>query len=212
MIWLEVLVEGASDSPTVKEVLERKFQLVEGHHFRIHAHKGKGKLPVNPLSKPDPKHQGLLDRLPATLRGFGRSLPNYAVVLVVVDADNQPSEILLNQLNDMVSALLVKPRVMFRLAVEETESWFIADMCAVQKAFPEKINKNILKNIPPDAIVGAWEKLAEALGLNPKMVAGPTKFEWAKKIAPHLNLDNPNSPSFQKLIEGIELLVRPEIP
>ena len=212
MIWLEVLVEGASDSPTVKEVLERKFQLVEGEHFRIHAHKGKGKLPVNPLSRPDLKHQGLLDRLPATLRGFGKSLPKNAVVLVVVDADDQPCEILLGQLNEMLAALPVKPTVMFRLAIEETESWLIADVEAVQKAFPGKLNKNVLKHIPPDSVIGAWEKLAVALGFNPKMVAGPTKFEWAKRIAPHLNLDNPNSPSFRKLIEGIACLVEPETP
>ena len=212
MIWLEVLVEGASDSPTVKEVLERKFQLVEGEHFRIHAHKGKGRLPANPLSRPDLKHQGLLDRLPATLRGFGKSLPKNAVVLVVVDADDQPGDILLDQLNEMLSALPLKPKVMFRLAIEETESWFIADVDAVHKAFPGKVNKNVLKNISPDAVVGAWEKLAVALGFNPKMVAGPTKFEWAKRIAPHLNLDNPNSPSFRKLIEGIALLVEPETP
>ena len=212
MIWLEVLVEGASDSPTVKEVLERKFQLVEGEHFRIHAHKGKGKLPANPLSRPDLKHQGLLDRLPATLRGFGRSLPKNAVVLVVVDADDQPYEVLLSQLNEMLSALPLKPKVMFRLAIEETESWFIADVDAVQKAFPGKVNKKILKHIPPDAVIGAWEKLAAVLGFNPKMVAGPTKFEWAKRIAPHLNLDNPNSPSFRKLIEGIAFLVEHETP
>ena len=106
MTWLEVLVEGASDAPTVKEVLVRKFQLVDGEHFRIHPHKGKGTLPANPLSR-------------------------------------------------------------------------------------------------PDAIIGASEKLAEALGINPKLVAGPTKFQWAMKIAPHLNLDSPKSPSFQNLIDGI---------
>ncbi len=212
MIWLEVLVEGASDSPTVKEVLERKFNLVEGEHFRIHAHKGKGRLPVNPLSRPDLKHQGLLDRLPATLKGFGKSLPKDAVVLVVVDADDQPFDSLLAQLDEMLAALPIKPNVMFRLAIEETESWFIADLEAVHKAFPGKLKKNVLKNIPPDAVIGAWEKLAVALGFDPKMVAGPTKFEWAKRIAPHLNLENPNSPSFRKLIEGIAILVDSETP
>jgi Domain of unknown function (DUF4276) len=197
MIWIEVLVEGASDSPTVKEVLERKFQLIEGKHFRIHPHKGKGKLPANPLSKPDLKHQGLLDQLPAKLRGFGKSLSADSVVLVVVDVDKQPCKDLLP----------VKPNVLFRLAIEETESWFIADINAIQKAYPGRLKKNILKNIQPDQVIGAWEKLALALGLDPKMVAGATKFEWAKKIAPHLDLDNPNSPSFRKLIEGISNLV-----
>lgn len=212
MIWLKVLVEGASDSPTVKEVLERKFSLVEGKNFRIHAHKGKGKLPANPLSKPDFKHQGLLDQLPAKLRGFGKSLPNYAVVLVVIDVDDQPALALLDELNDMLAVIPVKPRVLFGLAIEETESWFIADIEALQKAYPGRLNKNVLRNIQPDSIVGAWEKLAVALGINPKMVAGSTKYEWATKISPHLNLDNPNSPSFRELIEGIAGLVETEIP
>lgn len=212
MMWLEVLVEGASDSPTVKEVLERKFHLVEGEHFRIHPHKGKGKLPENPLSRPDLKHQGLLDQLPAKLRGFGKSLPENAAVLVVVDADKQPCHELLNSLNSMLAALPVKPKVMFRLAVEETESWFIADMSALQQAYPGQLKKNVLKNIKPDAVIGAAEKLAEAIGLNPRMVAGPTKFQWAKKIAPHLNLEKPASPSFGKLIDGIGRLVQPTTP
>ncbi|RYX92801.1 MAG: DUF4276 family protein [Comamonadaceae bacterium] len=205
MNWIEVLVEGASDAPTVKEVLERKFNLVEGRHFRIHPHKGKGSLPLNPLSRPELKHQGLLDQLPAKLRGFGKSLPEDAMVLVVIDTDDQPCKELLAGLKRMLDALPVKPTVMFRLAVEETESWFIADIDAIQKAYPGQLKKkNVLKNIKPDAIVGASEKLAEALGFNLKIVAGPTKFQWATRIAPHLNLDNPASPSFKKLIDGIE--------
>lgn len=209
MTWLEVLVEGASDAPTLREVLTRKFHLIEGEHFRIHPHKGKGKLPHKPLSRPDPKHQGLLDRLPATLRGFGKSLRPDAVVLVVIDADDQPLQLLLQDLNRMLDALPEKPQVLFRIAVEETESWFIADMNALQKAFPVGLDKKVLKNIPADAVVGAWEKLALALHFNPKIITGPTKFEWAEKIAPHLDLDNPKSPSFRKLIEGVASILKP---
>lgn len=203
MIWIEVLVEGASDLPTVKEVLERKFKLVEGKNFRIHPHKGKGKLPKNLLSRPDLKHQGLLDQLPAKLRGFGKSLPTEALVLVLIDLDKQVSQELLDALESMLAALPVKPNVMFKLAIEETESWFIADLKALQMAFPGQIKKHMLKNIEPDAIVGAAQKLAEALGMNPQMIAGPTKFNWAKKIAPHLDLENPMSPSFRDFIKSI---------
>jgi Domain of unknown function (DUF4276) len=207
MIWLEVLVEGASDTPTIKEVLERKFQLIDGTHFRIHPHKGKGKLPANPLARPDLKHQGLLDQLPAKLRGFGKSLGENSVVLVVVDVDKQPSDQLLSELNAMLIALPVKPRVLFRLAVEETESWFIADINALKLAYPSVLSKKFLNGIAPDQIIGAWEKLAQALRINPKMVSGSTKVEWAKKIAPHLDLENPNSPSFRYLINGIAEVV-----
>ena len=109
----------------------------------------------------------------------------------------------------MLDALPEKPQVLFRIAVEETESWFIADMNALQKAFPVGLDKKVLKNIPADAVVGAWEKLALALHFNPKIITGPTKFEWAEKIAPHLDLDNPKSPSFRKLIEGVASILKP---
>ena len=70
MTWFEILVEGGSDVPALREILTRKFALEENTHFRIHPHKGRGKLPANPLARPDLRHQALLDQLPAKLRGF----------------------------------------------------------------------------------------------------------------------------------------------
>lgn len=207
MIWLEVLVEGVSDAPTVREVLQRKFGLREGEHFRIHPHKGKGKLPGNPLSKPNIKHQGLLDQLPSKLRGFGKSLPEHAAILVVVDVDDRPCQEFLAELRAMLAVLPTKPMVLFRLAIEETESWFIADIAALQAAYPGKVKIGGLRGITPDAVVGAWEVLARALGLDPKMVGPVGKLDWATKISPHLDLENPASPSFRKLIDGIGKLV-----
>lgn len=201
MTYFEVLVEGDSDVPTVREVFQRKFGLVENENFRIHRHKGRGKLPTNPLAKPDPRHQGLLDQLPAKLRGLSY-LGEAACIVVLLDADDTPCRELLNDLQQMLLTLPKRPaNVLFRLAIEETESWFIADPGAIKKAFP----KARLNRLPdtPDAIVGAAEKLAEALGLE-RRIAGPDKYKWAEKIAPHLDLDTPLSPSFRKLIEGIE--------
>ena len=204
MIRLEVLVEGASDVPAIKEVLQRKFGLVENAQFRIHPHRGKGKLPANILKKPDLKHRGLLDQLPAKLIGYGKSLPD-GLVLVVVDADDIPPEKIVADLEKMLSQLPNKPNVLFCLAVEETESWFIADIAAIERAYPKRLKKQLLKNIEPDAVVGAWEKLALALGLDPKKVSGLTKHEWASRIAPYLDLDAPKSPSFSKLIADLTM-------
>lgn len=212
MIWLEVLVEGASDVPAVREVLTRKFHLSENEHFRIHPHKGRGSLPVNPLRAPDPRHQGLLDQLPAKLRGFGKSLERTATVVVIVDVDDTPWRDLLASLTAMLEALPAKPNVLFRLAIEETESWFIADLEALKAAFPGKIKLNVLKGLAPDAIVGAWEKLGQALGLKPTAIGPGLKSQWAQKISPHLNLENPHSPSFGKLIDGVGLVVGTDGP
>jgi len=203
MTWFEVLVEGASDVPTVKSVLTRRFGLEENNDFRIHPHKGRGKLPTDLLSPPDPKHRGLLDQLPSKLKGFSY-LPNSSCVLVLVDADTEPCRDLLAQLNTMLKRLPKRPHhVLFRLAIEETESWFIADEAAVRRAYRNARTQK-LSRITPDGIVGAWEELAEALGKVASGVTGVDKYEWAERISPHLNLDEPPSPSLRKLIKGIE--------
>lgn len=204
MSYFEVLVEGGSDVPALKEILTRKFGLEENTHFRIHPHKGRGKLPANLLKQPDPKHQALLDQLPAKLRGFGRYLDDEACVLVIMDADDTPCYELLEELNRMLAQLPTRPpRVLFRLAIEETESWFIADENAVLAAYPKaKVQK--MRGVDPDAIIGAWEVLADVLNVNRQEVTGADKYSWAEAISPHLNLDTPRSPSLRALLDGIQ--------
>ena len=207
MTRFEVLVEGASDVPAIREVLARRFGLVEGQDFRIHPHKGRGRLPANPLARPDPKQETLLHQLPAKLRGFSY-WGDAVCVLVVVDVDDTPCADLLNELRDMLNQLTQKPqRVLFRLAIEETESWFIADTGAVKAAFP-KADIRQLRQLAPDAIVGAWEKLADSIGHPRNKVTGRQKYAWAEQIVPHLELNSPFSPSLNKLIDGIEAELR----
>jgi len=203
-MFIKVLTEGASDVPVVREVLSRYFGLNEHVDFSIHAHRGRGKIPLNPLAQPDPKHRGLFDQLPAKLRGFGKWMGEQDLVLVLADVDNDDCVQLLADLNAILISLPTKPpRVLFRLAIEETESWFLADMDAVKTAFPNaKIA--LIQNIQPDGLVGAWEKLAECLGRKSTEVTGKDKTYWAEQIAPHLNFDMPFSPSLGKLISGLK--------
>jgi hypothetical protein len=203
MTWFAVLVEGTSDVPAAREVLRRRFGLVEEQDFRIYPHRGKGRLPTMPLARPDPNQRTLLHQLPAKLRGFSHLGADVCVV-VIVDADNTPCWDLLAELRGMLDGLPERPqRVLFRLAIEETESWFIADSGAVKAAFPSaKLNR--ISDIVPDSIVGAWERLAEAIGASGTSGAPVDKVGWATKIAPHLDFENPRSPSLSKLIEGIE--------
>lgn len=206
MTFFHVLTEGAADVPVVREVLTRRFGLSEDSDFRIHPHKGRGQLRNDLLSPPDPRHQGLLDQLPAKLKGWSNLGADHCIV-VLLDADDDPCRELLAELKAMLARLLKRPgNVLFRLAIEETESWFIADLPALEAAYGRKIKLNGLRRLEPDAIVGAWERLAEALGhnLEKQTFSGPDKYRWAESIAPHLNLDNPPSPSLGKLIEGIQ--------
>jgi Domain of unknown function (DUF4276) len=198
MSWIEVLVEGSSDAPAIREVLTRRFALIEDHHFKIRPHKGRGNLPHKILKNPELQNRSLLYQLPAKLKGFSTWFTKEHWVLVVVDADDTPFAELLEDLQVMLQKLPKAPRVLFRIAVEETESWFIADTTAIKKAYP-KSNIAALKKIELDSICGAWERLAEAI-----QAKGKDKTSWAEAISPHLDLDNPPSPSFLKLITGIE--------
>jgi hypothetical protein len=199
--YIEVLTEGASDVPVVETLLQRHFGLRKGEHFRVHPHQGRGHLPINCLAMPDPKRRGLLDQLPAKLRGMAH-LPESALVLVLVDADNDGEAHLLAQLQAMLMQLPKRPaRVLFRLAVEETESWFLADRKAMRQAWPH-IKLRRIQGIAPDAVVGAWERLAEALGVDVRTVTGSHKLAWAREIAPYLDFENAGSPSLQKLVQG----------
>jgi len=206
MTFLEILVEGGSDVPVVKEILKRHFGLQEHLDFRIHPHKGKGKLPKNPLERPDPKHRGLLDQLPAKLRGYAY-LPEEYCVIVLVDADDDNCKDLKSDLLKVYQDIIPHaPRILFRIAIEETESWFIADKRAIKIAYPNaKLNK--IPNTPYDSIIGSWECLADALGKDPRRCVGEDKKEWASKISPYLDLDSPNSPSLKAFIDGVERLL-----
>lgn len=201
--YIEVLTEGASDVPVIHELLARHFGLEQEVHFRIHPHQGRGRLPDNCLSRPDPRRRGLLDQLPAKLRGMSW-LPASALVLVLIDADDDDVNGLYAQLDGMLAQLPSRPaQVLFRLAVEETESWFLADQQALQQGFPY-VRLRKIEGIAPDAVVGAWERMAEALGEKISSVTGARKLVWAKAIAPHLDFRRARSPSLRHLVQGAQ--------
>jgi hypothetical protein len=205
--FLEVLLEGTSDQPTVRVILEKRFGLKENRDFRLHPHQGKGTLSKNPHQAPNPRHRGLLDLLPATLKGYA-SFPQERCVLVLVDADEIPCEHLKNELVALHKKLKNRPAcTLFRIAVEEIESWFIADPDAIKGAYP-KSKLAILANYHPDTVVGAWELLAKTIGRKSSDCSRADKTEWASKIAPHLDLNDPKSPSLKAFITGIEKLLQ----
>ena len=206
---LEVLCEGASDVPVLREVCTRRFGLVEGEQFRLHPHGGKGRLPARRSRTPSAGNF-LLSQLPAKLRAYGRMVgPTFEPrVLVVVDADRSDCRVLkesLVRLGEWVAPL--PRRLRFRIAVEETESWFLADPDAVRCAFPSAAVEK-LRSVRPDEVCGASEVLATCLARGGETPTRLDKVEWAEAIAPHLELERPASPSFAALIAGVEVLVR----
>ena len=200
---VRILVEGTSDVPTVREVFVRGLGTVQGSDFQVFWHRGKGQLPADVTAPPSSRDTSLLGLLPAKLRAFGKADCRDPVV-VLLDADRDNWRNLRSRLDAMLTTIVPRPNdVLFRIAVEEIESWFIADTAAVQQAYPAA-NIGALTAIAVDSVVGAWEELAKAIGLDPANCSGADKEEWAREIAPHLQLQSPPSPTFCAFIAGVE--------
>lgn len=200
-MMFHVLVEGCSDEPTVNEIMTRKFGLVRGSQFQVHPHRGKGVLPTDPNAKPSVTDRTLLGTLPAKLRGFAGTGHSLCVV-VLLDQDNDDCSELLRRLELMLGGLSKRPdKVLFRIAMEEIEAWFIADRKAVKAAYPAASFQGVPKS-NPDLIADPSDVLAKCLG-EPLPCTGQMKAVWAENIAPRLNLRSPQSPSLGKFIEGI---------
>ncbi len=98
------------------------------------------------------------------------------------------------------------PKTQFCFAIEEGEAWLLGDMNACGKAFPKAKWKVIQSyKYKNDSICGTWELLADAIypGGRAKLKeegwakTGEEKSRWAKTIAPLMDVDKNDSPSFQ---------------
>ena len=210
----EVLVEDQSGSIALECLLE-KILGANGaaHTWTIHPYKGLGHIPKDLHSVTDPRKRLLLDRLPSLLRGYGRSLPQSAAVVVVVDADDRDCVMFKRELRAVLEACTPRPRTLFRIAIEESEAWLLGDRAAVKRAYPHA-KDSVLNRYEQDSICGTWEVLAAAV--HPGGVAklrakdfpatGIAKCAWAEAIAPCMNVDENRSPSFQVFRDGVRKL------
>jgi hypothetical protein len=213
----EVLVEDASSAIAVQALLEKIVSPTgQNHTYRVHAYKGIGHIPKNLMAVADPQKRILLDRLPKILQGYGRSLMDVeAVVLVVVDLDDRDCIQFKNEMLGVVAGCEPKPNVLFRIAIEETEAWYLGDRAALKKAYP-RARENVLNGYNQDSICGTWEKLADAIypGGSSKLralgypIVGAVKCEWAEKISPHMTLSSNASKSFQVFRDGVKRVAK----
>jgi hypothetical protein len=207
----EALVEDQSGARVVELFLEKILgPNGKDHSYTIHEYKGLGRLPKNLRDVKKPFQRILLDRLPALLRGYGRSLQPDQCVLVVVDLDDRDCMEFKGQLLGILESFEPRPRTLFRIAIEEIEAWLLGDQDAVKKAYP-KAREIALRQYQQDAICGTWEKLADAvypggfqkLGKLGYPVVGAMKREWAERIVPLCNIDKNQSKSFQVFRDGV---------
>lgn len=215
---LEILIEDSSTKRLLETIVPKI--VGEGHTWRLHSYKGVGRIPPNLQKERDPARRLLLDQLPRMLKGYAYTKGVDAVV-VVLDTDHRDCVAFLAELKALAASSSSSQSVMFRLAIEETEAWYLGDRAALRTAYPNG-RFGQLDGYVQDSICGTWERLADAIHPGGRAaversgtyVAGQLKHEWAERIGPCLDPDANLSPSFGKLRDGLRRLVggRPPNP
>ena len=210
----EVLVEDQSGQIALGSILEKILGPNHTKHsWNIRAFKGIGRLPNDLRGAPNPANRRLLHNLPSLLRAYGGRPQDSLAVIVVADSDNRDCIVFKQELLSVLNACNPRPNALFRIAVEEAEAWLLGDRAAVKAAYPTAKDA-VLNSYVQDSICGTWEVLADAvhsggsahlkaLGYPP---AGIAKCEWARDIAPHMEVDNNKSKSFQLFRDGVRTL------
>ena len=208
----EILVEDASGELLLGSLLPKILgKNGDSHTWRTHAYKGMGRLPKDLRGKTDPWKRIILDRLPAVLAGYGRSQHGTeSAVVVLVDLDDRDCIGFKQELLQIQKRCHPRPKVLFRIAIEEMEAWLLGDTNAIFKAFP-RAKKNVLHSYSQDSICGTWETLADAVfpGGSPTLKAegypriGEEKCKWASLIGPHLDVESNLSTSLQVFRSGL---------
>lgn len=205
----EFILEDASSARSL-ELLKDQI-LGPGHTANIHAYRGGGRDIPNAKSKIDPRKRVFFDRLPALIKGYGRTFQGrgtgYAAALVIVcDLDDRDKRAFLKELTAALDSADPKPRACICLAVEEHEAWYLGDIDAICQAYP-KAKRKILNSYVNDEICGTWELLADALyeGKSTALkragwwYVGREKYRWAERISPLMDVQRNLSPSFNYL-------------
>lgn len=216
---LEILIEDQSGKAAL-EILLPKIINADDVTYRIISYRGIGHIPKDLNKSHDASKRVLLNRLPKLIQGVGKTFAGYpagyaAALIVICDLDDRDYDDFFNELENILNNSNPKPLTKFCLAVEEGEAWLLGDIDAVQLAFPES-NNAILNSYNNDSICGTWEVLADAVyqGGHRKLkecgwrAIGTEKSKWSMEICPFMDVSENKSPSFNRFLEEIKLLVK----
>lgn len=168
----------------------------------------------------------LLKNLPIRLKGYREWLPSTALILVIVDRDDDDCLELKQKLETMAHQAGFQTRqsiqqrlfpemaegnfqVINRIAIEELEAWFFGDWAAVCTAYP-KMDANIPHKASyrqTDGIKGGtWEALEREFKKKGYFKQGMRKLEVAREVAKAMNPAINTSPSFRCLRDALQQL------
>ncbi len=198
----EILVEDQSGKVALDNLIPKI--IGDNHTFDVKSYKGVGRIPAKMNISIDASKRILLTNLPRLLTGYGKSWQEYpSVVIVVCDLDDKCLKSFRRELIELLNTCNPRPETRFCIAIEEGEAWFLGDISAVKKAYPNA-KDTVLNAYVNDSICGTWERLADAVykggsqGLSKRgwQMVGTEKSTWAENITSHMDLDNNSSPSF----------------
>jgi hypothetical protein len=219
---IEILTEDSSGQRLLEHLMPKLIGPPgDPHSWRFHAYRGIGRIPTGMSASSDPSRRILLDQLPRLLRGYVKTTGIDAVI-VVLDADERDCAAFLTELRLLAVSCNASHLALFRLAIEETEAWYLGDRDALRRAYP-KARMRALDAYVQDSVCGTWELVAEAVHPGGSRsirqvgwpLPGQIKHEWADRIGPLLDPEINLSPSFGKLRDGIRRLAAtppPEYP
>ena len=207
----EFLTEDSSSASLLSVIVPKI--IGDDHTWRIHPYKGIGRIPKNLEKQTDPSKRILLSQLPRLLKGYDKT-PGIDAVIVLVDTDDRNCVEFLGDLLNIAQNSAPDLKVLFRLAIEETEAWYFGDQAAILNSYP-KARKDILNSYVQDSVCGTWEKLADAVSQGGSSAIkktgwpapGQIKHEWSVKIGERMSLTENTSPSFNKFRSGLLRLI-----
>jgi hypothetical protein len=200
-VKIHALVEGPSERAFLESWARR---LLPGHDIVVYPHQGKGVLPSDLARPPDRHNRALLHQLPAKLRAFAESLdPETERVLVLVDADDDSCVDLNRDINRAAQQLAPGISVLVRVAIEETEAFYLGDLRALALAFPGA-DMDLARAYEADSICATAEYFGRVVN-----DGGSNKVAWAEAMGPRVTVvaARSRSPSFRALCRGLRRLV-----
>lgn len=194
---LEILVEEPSAEAALEALLPK---IVPGCAYQV--------IPFNGRAD-------LVSGLPVRLRDYTYYWAETGLrIVVLLDRDNDDCVKLKARLVEIADEVgLPAEATLFRIVVEELESWFLGDVPALHATYP-RVPLSLgsqAKYRDPEAISGgAWEGLEQVLRKHGYHRKGLRKVQAAREIAPHMDVENNRSQSFQVFRDGLRRLVSEE--
>ncbi|MDH2420495.1 DUF4276 family protein [Cobetia amphilecti] len=205
----EFLVEGQTELTALSIIMPKVLGEYDVEHtWVIHKHRGIGRLPEDFDARPDPHNATLLHQLPFKIKAYEKSDRPDLRVIVLLDLDDKDEHVFMNELQAIKDDFCQRLDVVFTLAKEELEAWYLGDREALLEYNPD-IDLAVLDQYEQDSICGTWEVLARADDPNvaKSKKRGPLvsnlKKKWSKGISPKMNVAANNSPSFNDFIDSV---------